>query len=74
MGTMASPTPKEHAGHGKWLYSYRDAHRAAKEEQDWLRRAKNKGNYDLVEPRGKQLAFGTVVLECDLGLPAGIVS
>jgi hypothetical protein len=63
---------KESAARDKWLYSYRDAHRAAKEEQDWLRRAKNKGNYDFAELRGKQRVFGTVVLECDLDLPAGI--
>ena len=58
---------------GKWYYSFRDARRAAKEEQDWLRRAKKTGSYDSVKLRGKQEVFGTVVLECDLDLPAEIV-
>ena len=52
----------------KWLYSFRDAHRAAKEEQDWLKRAKKKETYNLEILRGKQCVFGTVVLECDLDL------
>jgi hypothetical protein len=52
----------------KWLYSFRDARRAAKEEQDWLKRAKKKGTYDLETLREKQRVFGTVVLECDLDL------
>ena len=54
----------------KWYYSFRDARRAAKEEQDWLRRAKKAESYDLEKLRGKQKVFGTVVLECDLDLPA----
>ena len=58
---------------GKWYYSFRDAHRAAKEEQDWLRRAKKAESYDLEKLRDKQKVFGTVVLECDLDLPAGVV-
>ena len=58
------------AGQDKWLYSYRDARRAAMEEQDWLRRAKKKGDYDLAKLRGKQMFFGTVALECDLDMPA----
>lgn len=52
----------------KWLYSYRDARRAAQEEQDWLRRAKANGTYDLETLRKKQKVFGTVILECDLDL------
>jgi hypothetical protein len=58
---------------GKWYYSFRDARRAAKEEQDWLRRAKKTESYDLGKLRVKQEVFGTVVLECDLDLPAEIV-
>jgi hypothetical protein len=54
---------------GKWLYSFRDASRAAKEERDWLKRAKKKGTYNLETLREKQPAFGTIVLECDLDLP-----
>ena len=53
----------------KWLYSFRDARRAAKEEHDWLKHAKKKGTYDLETLREKQRVFGTIVLECDLDLP-----
>ena len=56
-------------GINKWLYSFRDASRAAKEERDWLKRAKKKETYDLGALREKQCVFGTVVLECDLDLP-----
>jgi len=56
------------SGIDKWLYSFRDAYRAAKEEQDWLKREKKKGTYNLETLREKQLVFGTVVLECDLDL------
>jgi len=56
-------------GIDKWLYSFRDARRAAKEEQDWLKRAKKNETYSLETLREKQRVFGTVVLECDLDLP-----
>ena len=56
------------AGNGKWLYSYRDAHRAAKEERDWLRRAQRNGAYSLEGFRQRQRSFGTVVLESDVDL------
>jgi hypothetical protein len=55
-------------GAAKWLYSFRDAARAAKEERDWLARAKKGGTYDLDKLRAKQRVFGTVVLECDLDM------
>jgi hypothetical protein len=57
---------------GKWYYSFRDVRRAAKEEQDWLRRAKKTESYDFEKLRDKQKVFGTVVLECDLDLPAEV--
>jgi len=56
------------SGIDKWLYSFRDARRAAKEEQDWLKRAKKKATYSLETLQEKQRVFGTVVLECDLDL------
>jgi hypothetical protein len=56
-------------GTDKYLYSYRDFRRAAREEQDWLSRAKGSGTFDLGELRKKQSVFGTVILECDLDLP-----
>lgn len=57
-------------GTNKWLYSYRDSYKASKEERDWLRRAKKNGTYSLATLREKQKTFGTIVLECDLDLPA----
>lgn len=55
-------------GKSLWLYSYRDARRASKEERDYLARAKSKGTYNLATFKEKQRSFGTVVLECDLDL------
>jgi transposase len=57
------------SGIDKWLYSFRDARRAAKEEQDWLKRAKKKGTYNLEALRERQRVFGTIVMESDLDLP-----
>ena len=57
-------------GTDKWLYSYRDSYKASKEERDWLRRAKKNKTYRLEELRKKQKTFGTIVLECDLDIPA----
>jgi len=56
------------AGKEKWLYSFRDASRAAKEERDWLDRARKNGTYDLDTFMKKRKSFGTVVLESDLDL------
>jgi transposase len=59
-------------GIDKWLYSYRSSAKAAKEESDWLRRAKKEKTYSLEKLREKQKTFGTIVLECDLDLPPEI--
>lgn len=59
-------------GTDKWLYSYRDSRKAAKEESDWLCRAKKNKTYNLEALRKKQATFGTIVLECDLDLPPEI--
>lgn len=59
-------------GTDKWLYSFRDSSRASLEEQDWLKRAKANKRYSLEELRKKQRSFGTIVLECDLDLPAEV--
>ncbi len=56
------------SGKEKWFYSFRDSHRAAKEEQDYLRREKD--TYSETEFRKKQQVFGTVILECDLDMAA----
>lgn len=53
-------------GKGKFLYSFRDQRRAAKEEADFIRR--NAEEYDDSRFREKQRKFGTVVLECDLDM------
>lgn len=60
------------SGTDKWLYSYRDSRKAAKEESDWLRRAKKDRTYGLEALREKQKTFGTIMLECDMDLPAEI--
>lgn len=60
---------EECTGTNKWLYSFRDSRKAAKEESDWLRRAKKTGTYKLKDLREKQQTFGTIVLESDLNLP-----
>lgn len=59
-------------GTDKWLYSFRDTHKAAKEESDWLKRAKKNETYSIEDLKEKQQTFGTVVLECDLDLPPEI--
>jgi len=52
---------KEKASDGRWLYSFRDADRAAKEERDWLRRSEKKNDYRLVELQKARAVFGTGV-------------
>ena len=61
------------SGRNKWLYSFRDAAKAAKEEHDYLKRAKEDGTYNLAEFKSRQKSFGTIVLECDLDLPVTTV-
>ncbi len=56
------------SGTDKWLYSYRDSHRASREERDWLSRAQKSKTYNPDTIREKQKTFGTVVLECDLDI------
>ena len=60
------------SGTNKWLYSFRSSAKAAGEEQDWLRRAKKEGTYDLEVLQKKQKSFGTIILESDLDLPPEI--
>lgn len=61
------------SGKNKWLYSFRDARKAAKEEQDWLARAKKDGDFSMEELSRKQKSFGTIVLECDLDTSCEII-
>ena len=58
-------------GKDKWLYSFRDAARAAAEERSWLERAKKEGTYAHAEYEKARQSFGTIVLECDLDLDVG---
>lgn len=57
----------------RWLYSFRDGSMAAEEEQKWLRRAGENGDYSLDTLREKQREFGTIVLESGPDLPAQTV-
>ena len=61
------------AGKDKWLYSFRDAARAAAEERAWLAKAKRDEKYDHAEYEQARKSFGTIVLECDLDLPPATV-
>jgi len=61
---------KERAPDGRFLYSFRDAYRAAKEESDWLKRSRKKNDYSLAGLQKARAVFGTVVLECDLDTDA----
>jgi transposase len=54
----------------KWLYSYRDVGLAAKEESDYVARAKKSGEYDDKELKERRESFGTMVLESDLEMTA----
>ena len=56
-------------GANKWLYSFRDAASAAKEELDWLSRAGKERSFKGEKFKKRQKTFGTVVLECDKDLP-----
>lgn len=56
-------------GERKWLYSFRDAEKAAAEERAWLAKAAAAGAYERGEYERQRRRFGTIVLECDLDLP-----
>lgn len=56
------------SGKDKCLFSFRDSAKAAKEECDYLHRAKTDGTYNLEDLKNKQKTFGTIVLECDLDI------
>ena len=51
----------------KWLYSFRDSVRAAKEEADWLSRHQS-ALYSVEEYESKKERFGTVVFESDVDI------
>lgn len=53
-----------------YLYSYRSASKAAKEEKNYLYIEKKNGTYDDRVFREKQKEFGTIVLESDIEMTA----
>ena len=58
------------SGKAKWLYSFRDSEKAAKEEADFLARlSKGGAEYDHSEYLRRRDSFGVVVFECDLDWP-----
>lgn len=71
-GFLGQPEPIQYKklklqGKEKWLYSFRDSYRAAKEEKDWLDKHRSK-LYSQEDFEKKQALFGTVVFESDLDL------
>lgn len=60
-------------GVNKWLYSFRNSNDAALEEKAWLERSSKDDSYDEKTFSEKQKKFGTIVLECDLDIPAEII-
>ena len=55
----------------KWLYSFRDASKAAAEEQAYLQKCK--GRYDAADHEARRQEFGTIVFESDYDAPCGTV-
>ena len=52
----------------KWLYSYRYAEQAYKEECGWLHRAAKSEDFDISDYDRESLLFGTLILESDLDM------
>jgi hypothetical protein len=55
---------------GRFLYSFKDAKRAAAEEVGYLANAEKKHSFDHVEYARKKETFGVIVFESDQDLPA----
>ena len=55
----------------KWLYSFRDASKAAAEEQAYLQKCK--GRYDAADHEARRQEFGTIVFESDYDAPCGTI-
>jgi hypothetical protein len=54
---------------GRFLYSFKDAKRAAAEEAGYLANAEKKHNFDPAEYERKRETFGAIVFESDQDLP-----
>jgi len=62
---------EKEGGSAKWLYSYRDASKAASEERVYLET--HKGSYDPDDHGGRAGEFGTIVFESDVDMgPAAV--
>ncbi len=61
------------SGINKWLYSFRNRVDASNEEKSYLEQAKVNKTYNHEEFLEKQKKFGTIILECDLDIPAELV-
>lgn len=55
----------------KWLYSFRDASKAAAEEYTYLQ--KNKGRYDREDHEQRRREFGTIVFESDYDADCDVI-
>ena len=55
----------------KWLYSFRDASKAANEEYAYLQ--KNKDDYDPKDHEARREEFGTIVFESDYDCPCELI-
>jgi len=58
---------------GKYLYSFRDAYLAGKEESSMIIRSKKKENFDSRDYLSHRDVYGVIVFESDLDLPLGKV-
>jgi len=58
---------------GTYLYSFRDAYLAGKEESSMISRSKKKENFDSKDYLSHRDVYGVIVFESDLDLPLGKV-
>lgn len=75
LGGSADPVlfGKKRIRGGNWLYSFRDRHRAAEEEEDFLTKQKRNGSRGIREYKRKAETFGTAVFLSDRNLEPEIV-
>ncbi len=64
---LAKKVKVESSSETYWLYSFYDRARAAKEEAEWFRRTREKGEvFSMEELEKKRKSFGTIVFESDV--------
>lgn len=59
-------------GQEKWLYSFKDAEQAHKEDYTWLHKKQKDGKFDNGQYREDWMLFGTIVLESDLDMEPSV--